>query len=697
MLSAIVNRTRLAIGPTLRVLGRVVSVVFPSGILLAAFVAVMLLVGGASLDVPAILALAYGGIVLLTAGFVLVIWTVGEDVSSRLTLAILLGSMATSLFLAAGCLLTGRSAGTLFIWWSVIAAVAAFWTFIRAPAVRRFDFREVLFLVAIGLFVGLWCRRSASLLPILRATGLASFWSDYFIHGTEIAQFGVPLAEGHASFLLVNQPIVLYHYAAYMLPAAVARVVDLPSLGLATSVMLPYGILLAALGCYAFAGVFADQTIALLAPLFLLLVPDASTYGFQNGFFGFHWLLYTAPGSGYGLGVAFTALALVAMGRLDQRSACLWLGLLLTAALFEFRAQIFLLFAPALAMTVIWEMEFIQRRARLVVSAAFFAIIGSALCLLMVPAVREVWLHFSAFPKFLEIVHTRQQPTAYDGVYQSIEQHYGTVAAWMAGLGALVPVALGGLVFACPLGLIFAVRRAGWQPLDSFPFWCLATWLGLVLLAPKAHYGGYTEYQHRPFVLIHAVFLVWTLLFVDRAIGDRRFEPWFRVLLLTLVVTALGIRTALAWTDDPAQPHFEWGKQLFGKKLESGLIEAATFVHAQATVGDTFALIPTNRSIILDDAATRFAALADVPAYLARAGIQVLNGRERRLVVERRLAELNQIETIDDGEDVFRRLRKIGVKFLVVIGDHGPRFDSDRSQAAFKTDGATVYRIVKDE
>jgi hypothetical protein len=95
----------------------------------------------------------------------------------------------------------------------------------------------------------------------------------------------------------------------------------------------------------------------------------------------------------------------------------------------------------------------------------------------------------------------------------------------------------------------------------------------------------------------------------------------------------------------------------------------------------------------LDDSATRFAALANVPAYLARAGIQVLNGPERRALVEQRLAALEEIETTNDLDVAFLKLRTIGVKFLVVLGDRGPLFDPEGSRAVFRTRGAVVYRI----
>ena len=203
--------------------------------------------------------------------------------------------------------------------------------------------------MAIAILVAALCHHAASTLPSIQATGIVPIWSDYSIHGTEIAQFGDPHMQGLSSFLLAGQPLVFYHYAAYMLPAAAAGVVSLPPWGLAASLLLPYGILLMSLAVYAFARMQLGAAAATIVPAALLFVPDASTYGLRNGFFGFHWLLFTAPGSAYGLSAAFTALTLMAIWRSRQLSACFWLGILVAAAAFEFRAQIFLLLAPALA------------------------------------------------------------------------------------------------------------------------------------------------------------------------------------------------------------------------------------------------------------------------------------------------------------------------------------------------------------
>jgi hypothetical protein len=114
-ISTTVKRATEMKAPTLHVVLRAVSTVFIPGIL-AAFVATMLIVGGTRLDALGVLGLTYGGIVIVTVGLVLIIWTIGESASSRFAMAILLGSITTSLFLTGGCLLTGCSAGTLFIW-----------------------------------------------------------------------------------------------------------------------------------------------------------------------------------------------------------------------------------------------------------------------------------------------------------------------------------------------------------------------------------------------------------------------------------------------------------------------------------------------------------------------------------------------------------------------------------------------------
>ena len=270
----------------------------------------------------------------------------------------------------------------------------------------------------------------------------------------------------------------------------------------------------------------------------------------------------------------------------------------------------------------------------------------------------------------------------------------GPCVATTLGVLALIPAALGAWALALPIACAAAIRRTGWRALDTFPIWCVAAWIGVVLFAPMASHGDYTEFQQRPFVLIYASAVVWTLLFVERGLpAAGPSAAGLRLALSATLVAGIAITALARRHDDPARPRFAWGMRHFDTRLERGFIDAAAFVRTHAAAGDTFALIPTDQTSRLDDDATRLAALAGVSAYLARASIQASNGPARRLVVEQRLSELHRVATASDANAAFDTLRSVGVDFLVTLGDSGPSFDPSGSRAAFRSAGASVYQI----
>jgi hypothetical protein len=674
---------------------RLIGPAMVDGLVLSIFAAWMLTVGGATLDAGGMAWLYFGGTVVACAGSVIVVWTIGDGHPSHHALAIVLGSLATSLALFVGCVATGALAATVFLGWSALVIGALVWTLRAEPDVERHDGLDILAIAVLAVLVAAWCHRAAGALHSIETAGIVPIWSDYSIHATEIAQFGDTDLSKISSFLLAGQPLVFYHYLSYMLPAAVVAVTTLPPWGVAASVLLPYGILLMSVGVFALVRTRLGVPTAAVVPAALVLIPDASSYGLRNGFFGFHWMLFTSPGSGYALSAAFAALTLMAIWRSLNRSPCFWLGIVVTAAAFGFRAQVFMVLAPALAATLLCETVWVQRHRRGAAVTATLIACALAITVATWDGARDAWLQFSAFPRSLDAMHSAQSPTAYDGVYRAITERYGPVVASTIGVVALVPAVLGGLVFALPLAFAVAAQRTGWRALDTFPVWCLAAWLGLVLLAPSAAHGDNTEFQHRPFVLVYASAFVWTFLFTTRALSTAlgRKAVGLRRGLSAVLVAGFAIG-ALAWRpENPARPRFAWGSNYFDTTVKPGIVGAATFVRTHATRGDMFALIPTDSSARLDDDATELAALAGVPAYLARASIQATNGPARKAVVEQRLSELHGVETGSDAGAAFATLRALGVDFLVALGDHGPLFDPSGARAAFRTAGAVVYEI----
>jgi hypothetical protein len=143
----------------------------------------------------------------------------------------------------------------------------------------------------------------------------------------------------------------------------------------------------------------------------------------------------------------------------------------------------------------------------------------------------------------------------------------------------------------------------------------------------------------------------------------------------------------------PAQPIFAWGKNYFRIPITAGELEAAEFVRRQARPGDVAAVAPVDPTASLQDRAIEFVGLTDMPSYLARPAIQtLLGGRHRRAALDR-LAIMGKLAAETDATTAFALMRQSGITWYVQIGGEGPRFDPNRSLAAYAISNATVYRV----
>ena len=257
-------------------------------------------------------------------------------ISARWPTAVVLGATATSLFLLGGVMITGLQAGIVFlIWIGLIGAIQMLRPRERLPSHSRCDAIDVFAIACLAVLVAFWCRHSAAALPELKASGILPVWTDYYIHGTIIAQFGDALAVHRGSLDLADQPWVFYHYSSYIIAAALAGVVQFPGLGLSTAIQLPVGLLLAAIGSYALATTLGDRRAGVTAIAAFMLLPDPSTYGFANGYFGFFWMMFTGPGAGYALGSAAVALVCAVEWFRTRNWRPLALALAIAGAMFE--------------------------------------------------------------------------------------------------------------------------------------------------------------------------------------------------------------------------------------------------------------------------------------------------------------------------------------------------------------------------
>jgi hypothetical protein len=635
-----------------------------------------------------------GALVVVLAGECTLGLARAGPVAVRSTVAIAIGAVATSLALVAGVFLTGLTAAAVFVVWGVAVLGVAFTQ--RGRLTERVDLPlvDVAAQAAIAAIIAAGCSVAATAEPVLKATGVLPVWIDYYIHGATIANFGLPDAAGHGDILMVGAPLTFYHYGPYQIAAALMGVVDASSMALATAVLLPLGLYLAAVSVYALATQLADRRAGVLALAVLIVVPDVSSYGLANGFFDHRWMLFTHPGSGYGIAVCAVSLIVFLVWMTTREWRALAVALALACAVIEIRAHYFVVLAPALVATLALATPFGRRHATLLWGGGLLAVAVLLSALAMVEPLQRLWLENSAIEAYLENIHSGQQPTAYSGVYAGLLARVGQIPALFIGTALVLPAALGVFAVAYPLTLTAALRRRGWRKSDALPLLVLIAFLLVTLLAPASRWDDATEYQHRPVVLVYVLIVVWTSAYTVgllRSTGGRPVSVAAQLGgIAAIVMVAVGI-----FGVDPGAPGFSWAKpDYYRTPIAPGIIGTAEAIRERALAGDIVAVGPAEADADLVDHATQVTSLAHAPTLLARYRHQLVWGEENRNDAERRLALLRWIEDSDDFAQVIARLRDRGVTWYVWLGEAGPAFDRERRMAAFKERNVTVYRIV---
>jgi hypothetical protein len=530
----------------------------------------------------------------------------------------------------------------------------------------------------------MWCREVAQAPARLVRDNVLYGWVDYFVHGGIISQFGDSLAV-RGSVFLADQPPLLYHYATYMLPAALAGLLGEPGLPLATSFWLPMGVLTMCAGAHALGAGLAGPAGALASVAVLTLVPDASTYGLRNGFLSFHFHAVVTPGANYVIGV-FLASALLlqrwapaATPRPLLASAALALGA------FWFRVHVFAVGFPAWLATAALATRAVRARLLLFAGGGLLAF------LLFVVTFYAATDSDFALPVFLDVLHDRQGPTAYGGIYWGLLTEHGDLVAALAGIPLVYLACLGALVLVYPLAVWLAHRGRALQAIDVFPAFVLAAYLAMMLTAPIDKHRDSTEFTVRPFVLVYAAVAVWTVCLLCRAFTLRWSQRAPQAWRALLVVSLLGV--ALAWQRTPAMglPKFDWGWQFYPMRIDAGLTQAGRYLREHGRPGQVFAVRGLELKWAPTDPAVQLISLSGMPAYLSYTSAHMIEARARGNIALERYARLTRLDRAPSAAAALDELRELGIAWYVVIGWSGPPWDPARAQARFFEHNVAVY------
>jgi hypothetical protein len=663
----------------------------------AAFTLYLLLTAGGEIN-------WLSAIKIFAVGFIL--WITGETICQlfklrntfiRAPLTLMLGTIILSL-VATSALIFRTQALITFEICSIVAVIL--FIVINKFLLNKTRFKEMaarggivdLCIPAI-LFalVAFWSFDLARILPILKATYHLNAWSDYYIHATEISQLGSVFAGGRGSILLAGESIPIYHYAFLGVCSILAGFVDIPPLGLATGFLTPYGVFIMVCGAYIWGTLLVSRTTGILCALSVLFLPDAAAYGFRNGFFSFHWLLVTSPGTGYAVGIVLTACSLLYISHLERIQSTSFLAIAIAISVFFFRIEIFLLYFPAISTTLVFENESLKhyRRRLVFVGTGLPAVL--ILILLLIPSVQKTWLNYSHVADFLRFVHLRQDPTGYSDIANWITAHTAPFFAMLLGLVFTPAIALGALILVYPALSVLCKNQSDLNYLHSLPIFLIISFIVMILITPATPSGDITDLKHRSFPLLYVIFLISSIVAVSRFFLERRQSTgrFFKLALTAVVVAAVGISFISyrpRWI-----PIFKWGRTHFGTPVEKDLLAAAFFVRARRGPTDVVALLPTEPDVALSDRATIFASLADTPIFLARYPIQKLHGRHRSSIADERMVFLNAVDLSNHNCGSFQMLAGRGITWLVT----NDIFKAVGFPATFKSNQVSVYDIAK--
>ncbi|WP_143684527.1 hypothetical protein [Variovorax sp. KK3] len=549
----------------------------------------------------------------------------------------------------------------------------------RRGPVAGGDLRDAGITAVLVLLVLVWAWEPTASALTLARTGVLPIWSDYFLHAVTIASFGGPFSIG-GDMELAGASRGFYHYAPFVIPAAFQAVGDYTPLALSTAVLMPMGVLMAVIGGYALATELAGRRVGLLTMALVIAVPAWRAF-LQSGWLDFDWMLFTSPGAGYAIGVSL--LVCVAASRYvrtgDTRTLLVALALL--ASIVLIRAHMFLLLAPPIATLALLRYTGLRLRLLVFIAAVALLLFGAALAIADAP--RNLFMQCC-------------NPATYLDFSNKYTLFYGNPIGlgslpFLPGIAAksviVVAAVLGLYIVAFPVAMFAARREEHSSDADRLlPLLVLVTFLALILLAPSARNGDFTEYKHRHFPLLYIVFTIYTIAFACRSViagcaDPRTAQRWIEGSAVLLILWV----ALFSWRSNPAAPDvvsMPWGGDFHDRRVLPGLLEAASYLRSHAQPGDVMAMEASEAAgqshQIVDTIS-----LTGLPAYLSRSDLRMLMASCVQQTVQSRLKVLATVAAQPDWARARDAMRANDIRWYLSTVDHRPPWDPQLNSAAF--------------
>jgi hypothetical protein len=503
-------------------------------------------------------------------------------------------------------------------------------------------------LLACAALAVFWAREAVGAVVTARQTGLFPAWQDYFLHAAEVSYLrDYPSYAGQSQYLTaVPQP--LYHRGTFALAALLSALGDVPSLLAATAYWLPVGLFLCLCGTFAWGAAMAGIIGGIGAVAAVFLVPDASSYWFENRYLSFHWLMQMAGGSGYAMSLVLVALSSVVCRRPGREGRAFAVAVVLVAAGAAFRVHVALLAAALFAwyLVLAWRPRVSARGLGAIVLAA--ALASAAVVWMEAVSLAPHFLSGRSHPVlFFLSVHT--QANDLPSWFRVWREGHGDAAQVVVGFALMMLAGCGASVAGIAAVWATGVFRRMGTRVASLPVAIMLASLSVILIVPTPAHGDITDFGHRPFVLVYLIFGALTGAGAARLLGDWSARRLGRNGPATWLVTALAAVGLVVPWQDGARIQQRWVARyaMMPVRLEAFL--AADYVRAHSRPGDQILASGEDPDAFLVAATER-------RAYLSRTSLYRLLGGDYARAADDRAGRHARLA----APDSFEALRAFG-------------------------------------
>jgi hypothetical protein len=579
------------------------------------------------------------------------------SLSSRLAMGIILADLLVYVLVIA------LRFGPAIDWLIVFAGASIAWALVRSRNPERAlpagNAAEAILLLVLPVGITLWCRE---LLAPVRSDGpvvVIRAWQDIYDHLCEIAGFAASKGIGTISdFHMAGVHAVPYHQAGYMLSAALVDATGISALASYASVLVPLGLLTAALASYSLASSVFGRWPALAGGLALVLLPDATQHGAGNPLFGYHWMMQSAPAFGYGVACAAIAFMLLHEACRTGRYflvALSWLFVLFTLL---HKAQMFFAIAyPALIFPSLF-FPGLSRKLRIIsallLTGIYWAVTAASQAIPGVPLIR---LDGSGLMPYSRLVLDTQSAGS---LRESFNALFVASAGCWPGRAAVFTL----LLVTCTFGfyaILYLVQLRQLRSNEVPRVWTFPLLVGAFYLLTSECLaldnrltGTPEELLHRPFVWAYFIVVLWSVAAAYRtwfgpdapAAKGARWSLAAAVLMLLLVPLEFG---------RGIQTFASWG--FVHQRLPAGLVNVANFIRARSRPGELVQNSQSATGIIL-------AALSERLPYAISA-----NGIREPAGLQTRLEALERLKHLSDDRQVDAFMKTNAIRWYVI----GPR------------------------